>query len=155
VAKPVLELDSQTKVKMRRKVRGLRTIERRVLEDRRHSAALEPASPPEPLQADATPLADRLEVDAPEAWTGGDGGGVPTDSVLDAMGLAVRGEAGGEDEAGAVVLGYCAAVRGILNDDQGGPLHPPGVRMSEALQEVRASLERNLQAQKGGVQSRC
>jgi hypothetical protein len=155
VAKPVLELDSQTKVKMRRKVRGLRTIERRVLEDRRHSAALEPASPPEPLQADATPLADRLEVDAPEACTGGDVGGVPTDSVLDAMGLAVRGEAGGEDEAGAVVLGYCAAVRGILNDDQGGPLHPPGVRMSEALQEVRASLERNLQAQKGGVQSRC
>ena len=53
------------------------------------------------------------------------------------------------------MLGYCAAVRGILNDDQGGPLHPPGVRMSEALQEVRESLERNLQAQKGGVQSRC
>jgi hypothetical protein len=42
----------------------------------------------------------------------------------------------------------------MLNDDQGGPLHPPGVRRSEALQEVRASLERNLQAQKGGVPSR-
>src|SRR5437764_11356386 len=42
VAKPVLELDSQTKVK-RRKVRGLRTIERRVLEERRHTVAPEPA----------------------------------------------------------------------------------------------------------------
>ena len=155
VATPELELDRRAQVKMRSKVRGLRAIERCVLEDRRHSAALEPASPPEPLQADATPLADRLEAAAPEACTGGDGGGVPTDSVLDAMGLAVRGEAGGEDEAGAVVLGYCAAVRGILNDDHGGPLHPPGLRMSEALQEVRASLDRNLEAQKGGVQSRC
>jgi hypothetical protein len=46
-------------------------------------------------------------------------------------------------------------VRGILNDDQGGPLHPPGLRMSEALQEVHASLERNLRVQKGGVQSHC
>jgi len=71
------------------------------------------------------------------------------------MGWAVHDEVGGEDEAGAVVLGYCAAVRGILNDDHGGPLHPPGLRMSEALQEVRASLDRNLEAQKGGVQSRC
>jgi hypothetical protein len=54
-----------------------------------------------------------------------------------------------------VVLGYCAAVRGILNDSQGGPLHPPGVRMSEALQDVRDSLDRNLQAKKGGVERRC
>jgi len=50
---------------------------------------------------------------------------------------------------------YCAAVRGVLNDSQDGPLHPPGVRMSEALQDVRDSLERNLQAKKGGVPSRC
>ena len=34
------------------------------------------------------------------------------------------------DSASAVVLEYCAAVRGILNDDQGGPLHPPGLRMA-------------------------
>jgi hypothetical protein len=155
LATPVLELDSHAKVKMRRKGRGLRAIERCVLEERRHSAALEPAPPPEPLQADETPRADRLDAAAPEACAGGDVGGVPTDSVRDALGLAVSGEAGGEDEAGAVVLGYCAAVRGILNDDHGGPLHPPGLRMSEALQEVRASLARNLEAQKGGVQSRC
>ena len=50
-----------------------------------------------------------------------------------------------------VVLEYCAATRGILNDDQGGPLHPPGIRMAEALGEVRASLQRNLEVQKGGL----
>ena len=63
------------------------------------------------------------------------------------------GHAGAEaDSAGAVVLDYCAAVRGILNDDQGGPLHPPGLRMAEALDEVRASLQRNLDEKKGGSQ---
>jgi hypothetical protein len=54
------------------------------------------------------------------------------------------------DRAEAVVLDYCAAVRGILNDDQGGPLHPPGLRMAEALQEVRGSIQRNLDEKKGG-----
>ena len=54
------------------------------------------------------------------------------------------------DPAGSVVLDYCAAVRGILNDDQGGPLEPPGVRMAEALNEVGASIQRNLDEKKGG-----
>jgi len=49
-----------------------------------------------------------------------------------------------------VVLDYCTAVRGILNDDQGGPLHPPGLRMAAALGEVHASLQRNLEVEKGG-----
>jgi hypothetical protein len=53
--------------------------------------------------------------------------------------------------AGTVVLDYCAAVKGILNDDQGGPLRPPGLRMAGALREVRQSLERNLQRKKGGA----
>jgi hypothetical protein len=56
----------------------------------------------------------------------------------------------GADSADAVVLDYCAAVRGILNDDQGGPLHPPSLRMAEALHEVRESIERNLDQEKGG-----
>ena len=56
-----------------------------------------------------------------------------------------------EVEARDVVLDYCTATRGLLNDDQGGPLHPPGIRMAEALGEVRASLQRNLEAQKGGL----
>ena len=55
-----------------------------------------------------------------------------------------------EEATKDVVLDYCAAVRGILNDDQGGPLHPPGLRMAEALGEVQASLQRNLEAKKGG-----
>jgi len=55
-----------------------------------------------------------------------------------------------DDASQDVVLDYCAAVRGILNDDQGGPLHPPGVRMAEALADVHASLQRNVEAQKGG-----
>jgi len=57
--------------------------------------------------------------------------------------------------AGQVVLDYCAAVRGILNDDQGGPLHPPGLRMADALEEVRQSLDRCLAAKKGGPQKNC
>jgi hypothetical protein len=56
------------------------------------------------------------------------------------------------NSASAVVLNYCAAVRGILNDDQGGPLHPPGLRMAEALDDVRASIQRNLDEKKGGSQ---
>ena len=56
------------------------------------------------------------------------------------------------DSANAVVLDDCAAVRGILNDDQGGPLHPPGLRMAEALDDVRASLQRNLGEKKGDSQ---
>lgn len=54
-----------------------------------------------------------------------------------------------------VVLDYCAAVRGILNDSQGGPLRPPGLRMSEALREVQQSLRRNVRLKKGARRSRC
>src|SRR5712671_4773742 len=140
VAQPVLEMDSRAKVKMRRKVRGLRAIERRVLEEHRPAAAPEPTPPDEPSKTDAPPLAAASEAAAPCASS--------------ARGLPTAGEAFVEDEEGEVVLGYCAAVRGILHDSQGGPLHPPGVRMREALQDVRASLERNLQANKGGLQSR-
>jgi len=60
-------------------------------------------------------------------------------------------QAQAEEGARDVGLDYCAAVRGILNDDQGGPLHPPGLRMAEALGEVHASLQRNLAAKKGGL----
>jgi hypothetical protein len=93
LAKPTLEADSHAKVQMRKKIRGLRDVERRVLGAR-------PAGP-ETLAA-------------------------PPDS------------------AGQVVLDYCGCVRGILNDDQGGPLRPPGLRMAQGLAEVRASLGRVL-----------
>lgn len=55
----------------------------------------------------------------------------------------------------AVVLDYCVAVRGILNDSQGGPLRPPGVRMSQALGEVEHSLQRNVRLKKGETRNRC
>ena len=105
LAKPVLEADSHAKVQMRKKVRGLRSIEKAVLDQRR---------PP---------------TEAPQ--------GPPLEPV--------------DDSAGEVVLDYCSAVRGILNDDQGGPLHPPGLRMAEALGEVKQSLGRSLEAKKGGA----
>jgi hypothetical protein len=57
------------------------------------------------------------------------------------------------DSASDVVLAYCTAVRGILNDDQGGPLEPAGLRMADALTEVRESIQRNLDAKKGGSRS--
>jgi hypothetical protein len=155
VAKPVLEMDSRTKVKMRRKVRGLRAIERCVLEERRQATAPEPTPPHETSKADDTPLSELPAAAVPVPCASSDVGVVRTDSPLEATGVAAAGEPVVEDEAGEVVLGYCAAVRGILNDSQGGPLHPPGVRMSEALQDVRDSLERNLQAKKGGVERRC
>src|SRR6478735_7311524 len=116
LARPVLEADSHAKVQMRKKVRGLRSIEQAVLQRRKAEAK------------------DDLTPDAPGAT--GTVAAKPSPAVV--------------DPAGSVVLEYCAAVRGILNDDQGGPLHPPGLRMAEALHEVRESLQRDLDAKKGG-----
>lgn len=143
VAEPVLAVDSRAKVKMRRRVRGLRAIERRVIEERRHAAAPALAPPDECPKTEETPRTSR------------DLGVLSTASALEARGVAPTGEARGGDEEGEIVLEYCAAVRGILNDSRGGPLHPPGLRMSEALQEVRDSLERNLHAKKKGLLSHC
>jgi hypothetical protein len=146
VAQPVLELDRRAQVKMRSTVRGLRAIERRVLEDRRPTAAPEPP----PLHETPTTAA----VHAPASCPSRDLGLVRPDSALEATGVAAVGDPGVADEAGEVVLGYGAAVRGMLNDSRGGPLPPPGLRMSEALQDVRDALDRTVQAHKGGVQRR-
>jgi hypothetical protein len=118
VAKPVLDADSHAKVQMRSKVRGLRAIEREVLQP----------SPPTQQEAPA-------EVAA----------------VLGAKVQTVYVAAEPAPPMAAIVLDYCTAVRGILNDDQGGPLQPPGLRMAAALGEVRESLQRNLEAKKGGA----
>jgi hypothetical protein len=155
VAKPVLELDSQAQVKMRSKVRGLRTLERCVREERRRTAALEPAPAPGPLQADKPPRVDTSEAAAPEACARSDLDTGQTATPFDTAAWAATGAPDVKGQAGEVVLGSCAAVRGILNDDQGGPLHPPGLRMSEALQEGRESRDRTLDAKKGGMQRRC
>ena len=155
VAQPVLDMDSRAKVKMRRKVRGLRAIERRVLEERRQAAGPAPTPLDESPKTDETPRANPSDATAAAPRASSDLGWTSTESPLEATGRATTGEAQGEDEVGEVVLGYCAAVRGMLNDSQGGPLHPPGVRMREALQDVRDSLERNLQAKKGGLPKYC
>jgi hypothetical protein len=118
LAKPVLEADSHARVRMRKKVRGLRTIEQTVLQ-RQKAETKEGLTP-------RTPEAPGMTTAAAN----------PSPALV--------------DPAGSVVLDYCAAVRGILNDDQGGPLHPPGLRMAEALNEVRGSIQRNLAAKKGG-----
>jgi hypothetical protein len=118
LAKPLLEADSQAKVQMRSKVRGLREIERDVLAEQ---ATVTAAAPP----TEAPPTA-----------------AASTEAMPASLAPAVAEP--------NVVLEYCAAVRGILNDNHGGPLHPPGERMAEALSEVRQSLQRNLEAKKGG-----
>ena len=116
LAKPVLEADSHAKVRMRKKVRGLRAIEQAVLQQRARA------------DGDITPVASEE---------------VGTAAVAEPSPDAA-------DAPGSVVLDYCAAVRGILNDDQGGPLEPPGVRMADALREVQESIRRNLGEEKGG-----
>ena len=154
LAQPVLDMDSRAKVKMRRKVRGLRAIERRVLEERRQAAAPEPLPPDERPKPEESP-----RVDASGAAAAPCASSAPSlilrDSAMEATGRATTGDVPVADEVGEVVLGYCAAVRGMLNDSQGGPLHPPGVRMREALEDVRDSLERNRQAKKGGLPRHC
>jgi hypothetical protein len=172
LAKPLLEQDSHAKVQMRKKVRGLRDIEKQVLKDRRKAQAESEAvgTAADGSLTAAVESQTRRAVAADEsasstASTGATGtleraGGLtalaepPVTSETTATPASAEVEA--VDEAGQVVLDYCAAVRGILNDDQGGPLHPPGIRMAEALQEVSESLQRNLDAKKGGaVRSRC
>lgn len=117
-AQPMLDADSHAKVRMRRKVRGLREIERQVLAQGRAKAS----------PSDGTPTAEAVSAPA-------------------------KAEVPSPDGAGEVVLDYCTAVRGILNSDQGGPLSPPSLRMAEALSEVRQSIQRNLDAQKGGTRT--
>jgi hypothetical protein len=126
LAQPVQEVDTQAKVQMRRKVRGLRAIEQELL-------AAEPAFVPAAAEPQAPVPAAEPQALVPAA----EPALVP---------------AAAERARHAVVRDYCTTVRGILNDNQGGPLHPPGLRMAEALAEVRASVQRNVEAKKGGPQ---
>jgi hypothetical protein len=137
VAKPVLEADSHCKVEMRKKVRGLRKIEQAVLKQQRVAAPQD--SSHDDVDAAVTAVAEPTDT-LPS----------PADDVEATLTAVAPADTLPAQGAGAVVLDYCAAVRGILNDDQGGPLRPPGLRMAEALQEVRISIQRNLDEKKGG-----
>lgn len=121
VAKPMLAADSHAKVQLRRQVRGLRAIERDIQAEQAAAASGDAANPPRERPA------------------------AGADTVATASSTAAL------PPASTVVLDYCAAVRGILNDDQGGPLEPPGLRRADALGEVRASWQRNVEAKKGGA----
>ena len=108
-AKPVLEADSHAKVQMRRKVRGLREIEKKMLARVGEAERVEAAAGPTTVAV--APLPEQHQV----------------------------------------VMDYCATVRGILNDDQGGPLTPPGIRMDAALGAVQDSIERLVGPKKGAA----
>jgi hypothetical protein len=149
LAKPTLAVDSQAKVQMRRKVRGLRAIEQDILKRSR-----KPRTQAEGGQgvsetdagADGAANATAGHQQAAQAKVAGKQGGASAGGTE----TTKARNPGDTEAAGQVVLDYCAVVRGILNDDQGGPLHPPGLRMAEALTEVRASLGRNLALNKPG-----
>jgi hypothetical protein len=134
LAKPVLERDSHAKVQMRRKVRGLRQVERSILDERRKgsnpSASSADAAQSAPTTASTPTTASASNPAAPTA--------------------ALMTPGAARSEVQNIVLEYAAGIRGILNDDQGGPLDPPGLRMAEALGEVRASLQRCAERKKGG-----
>ena len=112
LAKPILALDSTAKKKMRAKIRGLRALEREV-----------------------------LEAQQTHKTESGDAAGV-VNAAVDTSSLAGDG--------GAVVLDFCSAVRGILNDNHGGPCNPPGIRMVDALADVQESLARIAASGKSG-----
>jgi hypothetical protein len=148
LAKPVLEADSHAKVQMRRKVRGLRAIQQAVLAERSEAAV----SAEKPLAAASQPTPVALPQGVPASQAVLVASRVD-DARAQVLGIAAAAcETAAASPAGQVVLDYCAVVRGILNDDQGGPLHPPGLRMADALKDVRLSLRRNLRAKKGGSQ---
>ena len=145
LAKPVLDQDSHAKVQMRRKVRGLRDVERQLLAERRQPAQQPPAAAEPAPRASEGQSATGCQLSPPPL----DEGAVPPPAAEQADGTT-EAHPTGLSEASQVALDYCAAVRGILNDDQGGPLHPPGMRMADALREVSGSIQRNLDGQKGG-----
>ena len=164
---------------MRRKVRGLRNIERRMLAERTEPAAT--LAQPAPAQETVAPAAQQLVTPAPPALSHQPAVTAATASARPAIttarsallmalllratlptppqepavtmpaSLPPRSDPRPVSEAEQVVLDYCAAVRGILNDDQGGPLRPPGVRMAEALAEVHDSIGRAQMEKKGGL----
>lgn len=133
VAKPVLEADSHAKVQMRQKVRGLRKIEQAVLKQQKAEAAASTVA----SALGVVEVCVAVEVE-------------PANLIAASAAAPEKPTA----SASSVVLEYCTAVRGILNDDQGGPLQPPGLRMADALSEVRESIQRNVDEKKGASPNR-
>ena len=91
---------------MRKKVRGLRGIERSVLKQRRQRIKEESQALPQSSIVIEAVNADQSSI------------------VIEAVN-ADNAPLAEEEPAGDVILEYCTVVRGILNDDQGGPLICP------------------------------
>lgn len=166
VAAPMLELDSHVKVQMRRKVRGLRTIEKEVLARQAGSVR----GPEKEVPSEETDNVTSSGVinaggSAPKPRAGGPeqctGSNILTESTVatgsDSPALECSqcvtspGETKQVPESDKVVLDYCTTVRGILNKNQGGPLDPPGLRMANGLKDVRESIQTNIDMQVGGM----
>ena len=140
LAKPVLEIDSAAKVQMRSKVRGLRSIEKEILAQAGQDGEVggQEREAPQPAGEASEAMAVGQTSEA-----------MPASEVREAM--PVGQAAASVSTPAQVVLDYCTTVRGILNNDQGGPLQPPGLEMAQNLTEVRASIQQNLDAKKGGL----
>jgi hypothetical protein len=144
----VLEADGAAKVRMRSRVRGLRTIEKQILAEAAQAPEPAPAPAPEQEQEQEQAVSEPVEPDEAS---------VPAASETPEPAASDPAEAMPAGEPAVVVpareravLDYCTTVRGILNDGQGGPLAPPGLAMAEGLAQVGDSIRRNLAAKKGG-----
>ena len=162
LAKETRDEDGRVKVQMRKKVRGLRAIERAVLDVVR----MPPGERPEAAFAGLptshltfTETSDSTDVVTTSREE-------PTLDSKESTSYETAAAPGAEPVSNAstgevadcvqsplwtdLVLDYCAVTRGILNDDQGTTLDPSGLRMARALEEVKVSLDVCKDAQKGG-----
>lgn len=107
VAEDVEKIDGHAKVQMRRKVRGLRELEKTAIETKKS--------------------AEQLYKDKDE-------------KIYKQIIISTN-----------IITDYCSVVRGILNDNNGGPLYPAGLKMANALEDVVKSIEYNLKTPKKGM----
>ena len=167
LAKETRADDGRAKVTMRKKVRGLRAIERAVLTALRPPFAARADDVPvvpttadvavavAPLAADGATGADKESTVAGHDPAPEEPAAAPCVVGVD-LATAEDAEGGARPPAWTdLVLDYCAVTRGILNDDQGTTLDPPGLRMARALEAVKVSLDVCLDAQKGGPPRAC
>ena len=145
LAKPMLMDDSNAKVQMRKKVRGLRKIEHKVEAEK--AAAIATATAAKVAAVEAAEVASTT---VPEAVAGARVAAEAAAVAAAAVAAEAAAAAATTTSSAEVVMDYCVAVRGILNDNKGGPLHPPGERMAEALIQVQEAIRENPEAKKGG-----
>ena len=107
----MLYADSHANVQIRKKVRGLRGIERLVLKQRRQRIKEESQALPQFSIVIEAVNVDQFSI------------------VIEAVN-ADNAPLAEEEPSGDVILEYCTVVRGILNYDQGVPLHSLSLRMA-------------------------